>query len=73
MLSADAGPWRIYMASDGRKLKGRPAGETPNWTDLQEPARGFTLESVDLKGHSRRVVASLTVLADSDGQIDVDF
>jgi hypothetical protein len=99
MLSADAGPWRIYFASDGRRLKGRPAGETPSWSDLQELARGFALESVDLKGYSRRVlvsaeastnvyedvdtihssiadnfkVASLTVLADRDEPIDVDF
>jgi hypothetical protein len=99
MVSADAGPWRIYIASDGRRLKGRPVGETPSWSDLQEPARGFALESVDLKGYSRRVlvsaeasrnvyedvdtihssieddfkVASLTVLADRDEPIDVDF
>lgn len=99
MLSADVGPWRIYIASDGRRLKGRPVGETPSWIDLQDPARGFTLGSVDLKGRSRRVrvraeastnvyedvdtihssidddfkVASLTVLAGSEAQIDVDF
>lgn len=58
MLSADVGSWRIYITSDARKLKGRPAGETPSWIDLQEAARDFTLEAVDLIGHSRRVVVS---------------
>jgi hypothetical protein len=99
MLSADVGPWRIFIASDGRRLKGRPSGETPSWSELQEPARDFALESVDLKGYSRRVlvsaeastnvyedvatihssidddfkVATLTVLADGDEPVDVDF
>lgn len=58
LLSADAGPWRIYIASDGRRLKGRPSTQIPSWSEVQEPASTFALESVDLKGHARRVRVS---------------
>lgn len=64
MLSAEVGPWRIYITSDGRKLKGRPSGAVPTWSELEQAVSGLSLGSVDLKGYSRRVLVSADASTD---------
>jgi hypothetical protein len=55
LLTADAGPWRLFVASDARRLKGRTDSIAANWDDIAPLISGFALDSVDLRGLSRRI------------------
>lgn len=55
LLAADAGPWRLFIASDARRLKGRTDSAAANWDDISQMISGFALDSVDLRGLSRRI------------------
>lgn len=55
LLTADAGPWRLFIASDARRLKGRTDSIAANWDDISPLISRFALDSVDLRGLSRRI------------------
>lgn len=68
LLTADAGPWRLFVASDARRLKGRTDSSAANWDDIAPIVDGLVLDSVDLRGLSRRI----SVGAEGDGDVSSD-
>lgn len=68
LLTADAGPWRLLIASDARRLKGRTDSAAANWDDISPLISGFALDAVDLRGLSRRI----HVGAEGSGDISSD-
>jgi hypothetical protein len=55
MLTAFAGIWRIYVAADGRHLKGRDQGAPAGWEEIAATLADFSVSSVSLEGLQRRV------------------
>lgn len=53
-LSADAGVWALFFATDGRTLKGREGGGDARWSELSSAVDEFDLRSVALHGLSDR-------------------
>ncbi|MEU0557455.1 hypothetical protein [Dactylosporangium sp. NPDC006015] len=68
LLTADAGPWRLLIASDARRLKGRIDSAAANWDDISQMISGFALDSVDLRGLSRRIYVG----AEGSGDVSSD-
>jgi hypothetical protein len=68
LLTADAGPWRLFIASDARRLKGRPDSAAANWDDISPLVGGFALDAVDLRGLSRRIYVG----AEESGDVGAD-
>ncbi|GLY97442.1 hypothetical protein [Actinoplanes sp. NBRC 103695] len=68
LLTADAGPWRLFIASDARRLKGRTASAAANWDDISPLISEFALDSVDLRGLSRRIYVG----AEGSGDVSSD-
>jgi hypothetical protein len=68
LLTADAGPWRLFIASDARRLKGRTDSAAANWDDIFPLISGFALDSVDLRGLSRRIYVG----AEGSGDVSAD-
>lgn len=68
LLTADAGPWRLFIASDARRLKGRTDSIAANWDDISPLINGLALDSVDLRGLSRRI----SVGAEGSGDVSSD-
>ena len=58
-LSLVVGGWRLHMAVDGRKLKGRDGGgRASTWMQLRPVLRDYLVSSVVLQGISRRLQIS---------------
>lgn len=68
LLSADAGPWRLFVTTDARRLKGRRDSTAANWDAISSLIAGFALDSVDLRGVSRRIFVG----AEGDGDVSAD-
>jgi hypothetical protein len=68
LLTADAGPWRLFIATDARRLKGRVESTAANWDDISPLIQGFALDSVDLRGMSRRIFVG----AEGNGDVSSD-
>jgi hypothetical protein len=68
ILSADAGPWRLFVTTDARRLKGRKDSTAANWDAISPLIDGFALDSVDLRGVSRRIFVG----AEGDGDVSSD-
>jgi hypothetical protein len=68
LLTADAGQWRLFVASDARRLKGRTNSAPANWDDISPLIRGFALDEVDLRGLSRRIYVG----AEGSGDVGAD-
>jgi hypothetical protein len=68
VLSADAGPWRLFVTTDARRLKGRKDSTAANWDAISPLIDGFALDSVDLRGVSRRIFVG----AEGDGDVSSD-
>ncbi|GAB3959269.1 hypothetical protein GCM10027614_78420 [Micromonospora vulcania] len=68
LLTADAGPWRLFIASDARRLKGRIDSIAANWDDIAPLINGFALDSVDMRGLSRRIYVG----AEGNGDVSSD-
>jgi len=55
VIGAEVGAWRILLASDARKLRGRDGGSPGRWDELEPHLRRFALTGVQLSGLSRSV------------------
>ena len=55
MLFAEFGPWRVFVSTDARRLKGRDDSAPARWDDVSPTLDGFALLAVDLRGLSRRI------------------
>ena len=67
-LTADVGPWRLFVATDARRLKGRSDGAAARWDDISSLLTGFALDAVDLQGTSRRIFVG----AEGSGDVSAD-
>jgi hypothetical protein len=68
IVSADVGPWRLLVSTDARRLKGRRDSTAANWDAISALMSGFTLDSVDLRGVSRRIYVG----AEGNGDVSSD-
>lgn len=68
MLTAEAGPWRLFITTDARRLKGRKDSAAVRWDDISALLTRFALDSVDLRGLSRRIFVS----AEQSGDVSAD-
>jgi hypothetical protein len=68
MLTADAGPWRLFVTTDARRLKGRSDSVAARWDDISSLLTGFALDAVDLRGSSRRIFVG----AEGSGDVGAD-
>lgn len=55
ILTADTGPWRLFIATDARRLKGRSENPAVNWDDISSLFSGLAIDAVDLRGVTRRI------------------
>jgi hypothetical protein len=55
MLGIVLGQWRIHLAADGKRLKGRPTGIPARWDDLAPALQRFSLAGVELVGLQRHL------------------
>ncbi|WP_410610990.1 hypothetical protein [Amycolatopsis sp. lyj-109] len=69
LLTAEAALWRLLIASDARRLKGRTDSTAANWDDIAPLINGLALDSVDLRGLSRRIYVG----AEGDGDVSSDI
>lgn len=67
-LTADAGPWRLFVTTDARRLKGRSDSAAAGWDDISSLLTGFALDAVDLRGVSRRIFVG----AEGGGDVSAD-
>jgi hypothetical protein len=72
-LCAQAGPWRLFIATDARYLKGREfdVGRAPEWQRIRAALDTFILESVSLRGLARRVEISAEESGDVRGDVEL--
>lgn len=63
-IAAVRGPWRVHVAADSRKLKGRDDSPAPRWDDLEPVLRGRPVTAVALHGVQRRVNITADQAAD---------
>ncbi|MGS2619675.1 hypothetical protein ACVCAH_35110 [Micromonospora sp. LZ34] len=68
MLTAEVGPWRLFVTSDARRLKGRTDSSAARWDDISPFLTGFALDAVDLRGTSRRIFVG----AEESGDVSAD-
>lgn len=68
ILTADSGPWRLFIATDARRLKGRNDSTAASWDDISPLIDGFALDAVDLRGVSRRIFVG----AEGNGDVSSD-
>jgi hypothetical protein len=69
MLTADAGPWRLLVATDARRLKGRSESAAADWDDISSMLNGFALDAVDLRSISRRIFVGATGSGDVSSDV----
>lgn len=67
-LTADAGPWRLFVTTDARRLKGRSDGAPARWDDISLLLTGLAVDAVDLQGMSRRIFVG----AERSGDVSAD-
>lgn len=68
MLCLALSNWRVSLAMDGRKLRGRPDSPSARWLDLAGGLTGFDLARVTLQGASRTV----EIGAEDNGDVGED-
>jgi hypothetical protein len=68
MLAAETGPWRLFVTTDARRLKGRTDSAAALWDDISPLLAGFSLEAIDLRGLSRRI----SVGVEGTGDVSAD-
>lgn len=68
MLTSDVGPWRLFITTDARRLKGRNGSTPAQWDDISPMLRGFGLDAVELRGISRRIFVG----AEQSGDVSAD-
>jgi hypothetical protein len=68
MLTADVGPWRLFITTDARRLKGRNDSAPARWDDMSPMLSDFALDAVDLRGISRRIFVG----AEQSGDVSAD-
>lgn len=68
MLTAESGPWRLFVTTDARRLRGRDDSAAARWDDISPLLADFALDAVDLRGVSRRIFVS----AEQNGDVSAD-
>jgi hypothetical protein len=68
ILSLGIGNWRLHLAHDGRKLRGRTDSLMARWDDLSGALQNFELARVSLRG----VVRTVDVEAERDSNVRSD-
>lgn len=69
MLTAEVGPWRLWVTTDARRLKGRKDSTAARWDDLVPLLQSFALDAVDLRGVSRRIFVGAEQSGDVSGDV----
>lgn len=68
VLTAESGPWRIFISTDARRLKGRNDSLSARWDDIVLLLAEFSLDAVDMRGVSRRIFVG----AEQSGDVGAD-